>query len=93
MQEALLIEQTCLDDVKTAMEVAGSIEEQQSNKEKLNLAMTKIKEETADLLEKRRKINKYLEITLKPQLINLSSKIKAIESVADRKLEVRVSLK
>lgn len=77
-----------MDDVKNAVEIAGSAEEHKAKKSNIDQTMTKIKEETENLLEKRQEINKHLEITLKPQLINLSTKIKAIESVADRKLEV-----
>lgn len=88
LQDALLIQQACMEDVKIAAETVGSAEEQKAIKANINQAMTQIKEETENLLEKRRKINKHLELSLKPQLINLSTTIKAIESVAERKLEV-----
>lgn len=89
LHDAVLIQQACMDDVKKAAEIAGSDEDQKAIRANINQAMTQIKAETEILLEKRRNIDKNLEITLKPQLINLSSKMKAIESVAERKLEVR----
>lgn len=77
-----------MEDVKKAAENAGNVEEHKVTKANIHQSMGQIKEETENLLEKRRKINKHIETTIKPQLINLSSKITAIENVAGRKLEV-----
>lgn len=67
---------------------AGSESERNKAVAAIQEKVSTIKDEMNECMSKRRQLSKHLDDTIKPQLVNLANRIKASESVDDRKLEI-----
>lgn len=87
VQRELVVQEMYVTELRQSMIDAGSEDDRNAKVAQIQDTISRIKDEMNDFMSKRRQLGKHLDETIKPQLVSVTNRIKAIESVGDRKLE------